>query len=653
MKRVVLFSGLVSLLISGCRPSATLNGQTLNTVRHPTAIPTNEAARTKTQSSPQTIVLHLKSLAQSGMVDNSTFVSGKSTIGQVEQQWGKPDTKTSAGEGIYAAYNSKRAAFGFNGAGTIFDVRSYSNLVKRLSAADVRNALGTPNTINQLTNQENDIYQVNGTYQLQFIIDTATHIVDHVNVFDPQVVRPETSASSAAITPIRGVIEGFYWAPWTEQERIDMFHFMKTVHLNTYVYAPKDDPYQRAQWSLLYPAAQLNQMKTLVTTAKADGIQFVYSISPGIPAPLPGQTLTPQMINQSITYSSAADRQKLENKINQMESLGVHTFMLSFDDIETMLKPADQKVYGNMYEKAQMQLANQILQDERRRDPKFELWFAPTSYYGLIDGPYWQTLRSTLSPSIQAIWTGKWVINTTITAGQADEITRLYGRKPILWDNYPVNDYTYDVNQSHQLMMGPLQGRDATLLSHLAGYISNPMLQEDASKLALQTIADYLQNPAAYQPLTAWNEAIQHMPGITNPALFKTFIQYTSFSELNPTGYAPIGRMISAYWGATSTTQRQAAEQTLKAQFQTLASLPRTLPPTIVDKELLTEIQPWLMKLGEEGKGGIYALTEINQPSQAHEQALVEQLSKVNALPYQIGSDIVTFMQKVASQHRD
>lgn len=433
---------------------------------------------------------------------------------------------------------------------------------------------------------------------------------------------------------------------------MDMFHFMKNVHLNTYVYAPKDDPYQRARWSVLYPEPQLNQMKTLVTTAKADGIQFVYSISPGIPAPLPGQTLTPQMINQSITYSSVADRQKLENKVNQMESLGVHTFMLSFDDIETRLKPADQKVYGRMYERAQMQLANQILQDERRRDPKFELWFAPTSYYGLIDGPYWQTLRSTLSPNIQAIWTGKWVINKTITTEQAEEITRLYGRKPILWDNYPVNDYTYDVNQSHQLMMGPLQGRDPTLPSHLAGYISNPMLQEDASKLALQTVAGYLQTPAAYQPLAAWNEAIQRMPGITNPALFKTFVQYTSFSELNPGGYAPMGTMISSYWNATSTKQRQAVEQALKAQFQTLASLPRTLPPTIVDKELLKEIQPWLTKLGEEGQGGIDALTEINQPSQAHEKALEGQLSKVNALPYLVGPDIISFIQKAISQHQ-
>ena len=34
--------------------------------------------------------------------------------------------------------------------------------------------------------------------------------------------------------------------------------------------------------------------------------------------------------------------------------------------------------------------------------------------------------------------------------------------------------------------MGPLQGRDATLLNNLSGYISNPILQPEVSKLALQ-----------------------------------------------------------------------------------------------------------------------------------------------------------------------
>ncbi len=43
----------------------------------------------------------------------------------------------------------------------------------------------------------------------------------------------------------RGVIEGFYGPPWSHQDRLDVLRFMGREGLNTYIYAPKDDPYHR------------------------------------------------------------------------------------------------------------------------------------------------------------------------------------------------------------------------------------------------------------------------------------------------------------------------------------------------------------------------------------------------------------------------
>lgn len=438
---------------------------------------------------------------------------------------------------------------------------------------------------------------------------------------------------------IRGIIEGFYGTPWSNKERINMFKFMQKENLNTYVYAPKNDPYQRVDWRLPYPATQLTQMRTLVTEAKQDHVRFVYSISPGMTG-----TLT-NAVNDSITYSSPSDRKVLELKIDQLRSIGVNSFMLSFDDIKTTLKPVDQKVYCMDYPQAQMELVNQILSDEKVKDPGFQLWFAPTSYYGLKDNPYWQTLRSTMNRNIEVIWTGKGVFNKTITSIQAQTISRLLGRKPILWDNYPVNDYTYIKVKQYQLMLGPLQGRSSTLTNNIGGYISNPMLQPHASKLALETISDYLQNPSGYQPKTAWENAIEKMPGITNPTLFKTFAEFNTSSTLSPSGYSPIGTMISAYLDASSSSQKQAAEMTLKTEFLTLNKLPSTLPSTLTDKELLHEIQPWLTKLGEEGQGGLDALAVINQPNQTNKQRLAKQIKRDTASPYKIGENIIVFMQ--------
>lgn len=452
------------------------------------------------------------------------------------------------------------------------------------------------------------------------------------------------SPSAHDASGIRGVVEGFYGKPWSNQERRNMFSFMERENLNTYVYAPKGDPYQRVDWRLPYPKAQLNRMKVLVKEARQNHVAFVYSISPGM-------TGTSTMaVNKSITYSSASDRKLLQAKINQLRSIGVNTFMLSFDDIQTSLKHADQTAYGSNYGEAQAQLANEIEQAELKKDPHFQLWFVPTQYYGLVDSPYWQTLRSTLNPKIKAVWTGRWVLNKTISSNQAKTVERLLGRRPILWDNYPVNDYTYDSGRQPALMMGPLQGRSASLPSSIAGYLSNPMIQPYASQLALETIAQYLQHPTQYHPKRAWESALKHLPGITNPALFQEFAEFNSASTLDPQGYSPINNMVKAYENAPSIPQKRAAEQALRKEFRMLAALPHTLPPTIKNKALLHEIEPWLTKLGHEGRGGLDALAVIQSSTGPNRERLAQQLNRVRESRYKIGENIIAFMESVA-QH--
>ena len=46
----------------------------------------------------------------------------------------------------------------------------------------------------------------------------------------------------------RGMIEGFYGAPWTAAARTAMMRFAGQNKMNSYVYAPKLDPYHREKW---------------------------------------------------------------------------------------------------------------------------------------------------------------------------------------------------------------------------------------------------------------------------------------------------------------------------------------------------------------------------------------------------------------------
>uniref|UniRef100_A0A0K0DDK0 Hyaluronoglucosaminidase n=1 Tax=Angiostrongylus cantonensis TaxID=6313 RepID=A0A0K0DDK0_ANGCA len=79
-----------------------------------------------------------------------------------------------------------------------------------------------------------------------------------------------------------GVVEGFYGRPWTFEQRKHLFSRLNRLGLNTYVYAPKDDLKHRPQWRIPYNNEETDILKSLIESAKANKITFVYSLSPGI-----------------------------------------------------------------------------------------------------------------------------------------------------------------------------------------------------------------------------------------------------------------------------------------------------------------------------------------------------------------------------------
>src|SRR5262249_3025073 len=76
------------------------------------------------------------------------------------------------------------------------------------------------------------------------------------------------------LMPIRGVVEGFYGSPWTQQQRMDQLAFYGDMKLNTYIYSPKNDPYLRDQWRQPYPPDQLDQLDQLIGQAVAHHVRF-------------------------------------------------------------------------------------------------------------------------------------------------------------------------------------------------------------------------------------------------------------------------------------------------------------------------------------------------------------------------------------------
>ncbi len=426
---------------------------------------------------------------------------------------------------------------------------------------------------------------------------------------------PQAQASSLAPSFLGGVVEGFYGPRWSAATTVHMIRFMARRGLNTFVYAPKNDPYQRVDWATPYPAHQLGYIKTIVAAAQQAHVRFVYSVSPGL----------------SITYSSASDRAALLAKINQIRALGVHWFMLSFDDVPPTLNAADAAAYHGSLGAAQASLLNWVWTKESAADARFGLILTPTTYHGLSSNPYWAALKQDLTSHALVAWTGPGVLSATITAAEARAVEAELGHRLVIWDNYPVNDYTYVQQHAPRLMLGPLTGRSPNLPGAVAGYLFNPMLQARASEVALWTGAAYLRHPHHYQPQKSWSAALAAVGGGAAPAL-------TTLAEASDQSFLPGGSGDPALAAAVAAAESggpnvsTAKLSALALQFSQLAQANQTLRAGLPDPHLYDEVAPWATQLSLEGSVGtaaVFVLTNLHH--QMPTASAVAQLQRLSA----------------------
>lgn len=272
---------------------------------------------------------------------------------------------------------------------------------------------------------------------------------------------------------IRGVIEGFYGPPWTHEERLDLIGFCADEGFDTWVHAPKDDPFHRARWREPYPDEELTRLGELVAEANRVGVTFAYAVAPGL----------------SIDYGSADDFSALVAKCEQVRSVGAPAFQLLWDDIESRDG------------ESQAAVSNRFAEAVEQPGP---LVVCPVGYAGCEDTPYRRSFSSGLDPEIVVYWTGPEVVSHAITREELDVAVRRFGgHELLLWDNYPVNDFA-----AGTLFLGPLRGRDPRLFDgRCAGLIANAMQEAIPSKLALATVADFLRDPHGYDPYASFARA--------------------------------------------------------------------------------------------------------------------------------------------------
>lgn len=384
---------------------------------------------------------------------------------------------------------------------------------------------------------------------------------------------------------VRGVIEGFYGTPWTHEERLDMLAFLGRHRFTAYFYAPKDDLYLREYWQKPHAEASLLKISALIAHARQAGLDFYYCLSPGL----------------SMQYASNQHIEALLMKYKQLFSIGVRRFALLFDDIPSILMHAEDKRTFSSLAEAHAAVANELLNTLSSWSPENQLIVCPTLYHGNGEEEYVRHLGQLLPAEVPLFWTGRFVCSPTLTASDALRFTETTGHLPFYWDNYPVNDLA----MAHELHIGPIRHRDPGLHLHAAGYMANAMEHAEASKIALATIGEYLQDPYGYDPAVAWERAILEVAGQQDAERFRAFADNVQGSCLTD---VESPRLLEAFqqfrFNFMYGDNPAQAVRELVQLFMEMEESADLLLTRMKNDKLKREIRPWLVKYWHWAKAG-------------------------------------------------
>lgn len=114
--------------------------------------------------------------------------------------------------------------------------------------------------------KESDLFY--GVLSLQEILNQSKNNIRNLQINDYADVQ------------YRGFIEGYYGIPWSHENRKSLMEFAGQFKANTYIFAPKDNPYHSSNWRNKYPEEELKKIKELVETGKRTNNKFVWTIHP-------------------------------------------------------------------------------------------------------------------------------------------------------------------------------------------------------------------------------------------------------------------------------------------------------------------------------------------------------------------------------------
>lgn len=373
---------------------------------------------------------------------------------------------------------------------------------------------------------------------------------------------------------VRGYIEGFYGKPWTHENRKMMLNLMSFYGMNTYYYAPKDDPYHRDKWQELYPEKELSQLAELSVMCEENFVDFHFCIAPGL----------------SMKYSSEEDYEALVCKAKQLYSIGIRNFGLLLDDIpENLWFDEDKAAFDGEAVNAHIALCNRFRATLKEIDPSCRLTVCPLQYHGKGNEYFISKLGQGLAGDIDIFWTGKNICSQELTVREAVIFENSTNRQPLYWDNFPVND----AEMQNEMHIGYLNGREKDLYRYSRGIVSNTMEFCLSSRIPLLTVCDYLWNPVAYDGFESWHKACEIILG-SEKEIFMPFLDNLLISCLKVENSPMLNEALNLAQQQFFAGETDDAAATMNEYITALEKCCEMLRTS--DNPLVSELYPWAEK---------------------------------------------------------
>ena len=370
----------------------------------------------------------------------------------------------------------------------------------------------------------------------------------------------------------RGIVEGFYGKPWTDEQRLFLIDFMNENDYNLYIYGPKADPYHRSKWRENYPQDEMENFEKLIKKGSSMGVDVSIAVSPGL----------------SMSYSSEEDFETLLSKFLSFARIGSRTFSLFLDDIPPELKSNDDlNSYGSIAD-AQADFTNRLYNRLKAELGDINFIFCPTHYHGTSVNSYHTTLGKKVDKNIQIMWTGPEVCSEFIDEKDSQMISQAYERPVLYWDNYPVND----ASMVPELHIGPYEGRSPEITKHSAGIVLNPMNQFYANMIPLKAISYFLKDSESMSAEKATETAVISLAENCSKAMLD-FINANIKSPIHPE-YPTLPKELEEKY--KSLVKEEKMKESIDILYE---SGSRILENTSeikanLDKNILADITPWL-----------------------------------------------------------